>query len=155
MNQGATDLPRQRHGEAASQEESSKREERAQRILDVASELIQRWGYRKTTIDDIAKHAGVAKGTIYLHWKTREELFLALLTREYLMVLEELRQYLENHPESATLYGLTRQVVLLPMTRPLIKAVMLGDTDMLGDLLHREYADPFSLTQRRLAMGRT
>ena len=59
--------------------ERSKREERADRILDAAANLILRWGYKKTTIDDIAKQAGVAKGTIYLHWKTREDLFVALL----------------------------------------------------------------------------
>ncbi len=138
----------------ASQEERSRQQERAQRILDAASELIQRWGYRKTTVDDIAKLAGVAKGTIYLHWKTREELFLALLTREYLTVLEAFRQYLISHPDGATLYGLTKQAILLPMTRPLIKAMMLGDTDILGDLARREISDPISVTQRRLVMGR-
>ncbi len=35
--------------------------ERAQRILDAVEELTLRWGYSKTTIDDIAKQAGVAK----------------------------------------------------------------------------------------------
>lgn len=50
-------------------EERSKRQERAHRILDAAAELVLRWGYKKTTIDDIAKQAKVAKGTIYLHWK--------------------------------------------------------------------------------------
>ncbi len=62
-------------------EDRSRRQGRADRILDAAAELILRWGYRKTTIDDIARQAGVAKGTIYLHWKTREDLFMALLTR--------------------------------------------------------------------------
>ena len=55
--------------------ERTKREIRAERILDAALELLQRWGYRKTTIEDIAKQAGVAKGTVYLHWKTRDALF--------------------------------------------------------------------------------
>ena len=72
----------QRIEEQEASRELSKREEREQRILDAAGELIQKWGYHKTTIDDIAKLARVAKGTIYLHWKTREELFLALIYRE-------------------------------------------------------------------------
>ena len=54
-------------------------EARGERILEAAAELIVRWGYKKTTVDDIARQAGVAKGTIYLHWKTREELFKAVL----------------------------------------------------------------------------
>lgn len=66
--------------------------ERAHRILDAAAELILRWGYDKTTIDDIARQAGVAKGTIYLHWKTRDALFVALLRRERVATLDEVRQ---------------------------------------------------------------
>ena len=45
---------------------------------DAATALILRWGYNKTTIDDIARQAGVGKGTVYLHWNTREELFATL-----------------------------------------------------------------------------
>src|SRR5579884_3269032 len=82
-------LASRRNSSNGTKEERSKREARAERILDAASELVLRWGYKKTTIDDIAKQAGVAKGTIYLHWKTREELFLALLTREYISIAEK------------------------------------------------------------------
>ena len=52
------------NGESRKLEEKSKRQDRARRILDAAAELIQRWGYNKTTIDDIARQAGGAKGTI-------------------------------------------------------------------------------------------
>jgi AcrR family transcriptional regulator len=147
-------LPRRHNGEKPRSENRSRRQERAERILDTAAALIQRWGYNKTTIDDIAKHAGVAKGTIYLHWKTREALFQALLTREYLTMLEEFLQRLASDPESATLQGITKQAFLIPMTRPLIKGMMLGDSDMLGELARREYTDPASMTQRRLEMGK-
>ncbi|MGW2198666.1 helix-turn-helix domain-containing protein, partial [Streptosporangium sp. NPDC001682] len=40
---------------------------RADRILDAAAELLVRLGYRKVTIDDIARLAGIGKGTVYLH----------------------------------------------------------------------------------------
>ncbi len=46
---------------------------REERLLDVATTLLVRWGYRKTTIDDVAREAGVGKGTIYLHWKDKNE----------------------------------------------------------------------------------
>ena len=147
-------MPRRQNGDKSQLEDHSRRQERAERILDAAAALIQRWGYNKTTIDDIAKQAGVAKGTIYLHWKTREALFQALLTREYLTMLEQFVQRLASDPENATLHGITKQAFLIPMTRPLIKGMMLGDTDMLGELAHREYADPASVTQQRLEMGR-
>lgn len=149
-------MANRRHGQKQSiaRQERSKKEERAERILDAAAESIQRWGYKKTTIDDIARQAGVAKGTIYLHWRTREALFLALLTREYLAIVEKFRQGVLSDPESVTLHGLSKHAVLLAMSNPLVKAMMLGDTDMLGELARREFADPTSVTQRRIEFGR-
>jgi AcrR family transcriptional regulator len=120
-------------------EERSKREERADRILDAAAHLILRWGYKKTTIDDIAKQAGVAKGTIYLHWKTREDLFVALLTREDLKLAEDIKQRIASDPEGSTLRGFVKQSTLAVMKNPLMKAMLLNDIDMLGEFASREY----------------
>ncbi len=55
------------------QSASDERKLREERLLDVATTLLVRWGYRKTTIDDVAREAGVGKGTIYLHWKDKNE----------------------------------------------------------------------------------
>ncbi|MEU6785626.1 helix-turn-helix domain-containing protein [Nonomuraea angiospora] len=101
--------------------------ERAHRILDAAADLVLRWGYGKTTIDDVAKRAGVAKGTIYLHWKTRDELFAALLRRERVLMLAEVRQ---GAPATlGELYGGYARVLL---RRPLLQALMRGDSELLG-----------------------
>ncbi|MEU8251187.1 helix-turn-helix domain-containing protein [Nonomuraea sp. NPDC048916] len=107
--------------------------ERAHRILDAAAELIERWGYDKTTIDDVARRAGVAKGTIYLHWKTRDELFAALLRRERAHMLEEVR---ERAP--ATLRDLVGELAAELVRRPLMQAVLLGDSEVLGKLTRRK-----------------
>jgi AcrR family transcriptional regulator len=116
------------------------RQERADRILDAASELILRWGYRKTTIDDIAKQARVAKGTIYLHWKTREDLFMALIIREDLKYAEDLKKRIASDPEGLTLRGFVKHSTLALLDYPLIKAVFLNDTQMLGELASREFS---------------
>lgn len=121
------------------QREVSKRQERAQRILDAAAALILRWGYNKTTIDDIARQANVAKGTIYLHWKTREELFAALIKREKLEIGEEIKQRITADPEGATLQGIAKCVALILLQRPLMKAVLLHDIDVLGKLTYSDY----------------
>jgi AcrR family transcriptional regulator len=115
-------------------EERSKRQERADRILDAALELFSRWGYKKTTVDDIARQAGVAKGTIYLHWKTREALFEALLLRESLSTILEFRQRMDNDPAGARFSVLTRNVVFIVLNNPLFRAMLLRDTERLGDL---------------------
>lgn len=129
-------------GERDSQEERNRRQKRAERILDAAAELIQRWGYNKTTIDDIAKQAGVAKGTIYLHWRTREELFRALLFHEELKLAEEIRQRMASDPEGNTFYGMIKHSMLATMKNPLWKALFLRDTTMLGELARRELQTP-------------
>lgn len=116
----------------------AKQEVRADAILDAASELIQRWGYDKTTVDDIARKARVAKGTIYLHWKTRDELFLALMARETRVITEDIQQRIANDPEGATIHGSTKHSLLATSQYPLMKAILLRDSDMLGKWGHSQ-----------------
>lgn len=134
-------MPEAQYDSPPAREERTKRQERAERILDAAAELIIRWGYNKTTIDDIAKKAGVAKGTIYLHWKTREDLFRALMEREALLVAEDIRQRTLGDPEGGTLHGMIKNSVLSIMKHPLTKAVYLNDTELLGQLAKQDYAN--------------
>jgi AcrR family transcriptional regulator len=121
---------------------SRKTEERADRILDAAAELVERWGYNKTTIDDIARQAGVAKGTIYLHWKTRDELFWTLLTREDIRMAEKLKQSIANDPAGISLYCLVKHVMLATLESPLAKAMLLMDSQMLGELVRNDATGP-------------
>ena len=53
-------------------------------IIHAAWALIRHYGYGKTTIDDIAKKAGVGKGTVYLYFRSKTDIMLALtdLTNE-------------------------------------------------------------------------
>ncbi len=116
--------------------EVSRRRERAQRILDAAAALILRLGFQKTTLDDVSRQAGVPKGTMYLHWKTREELFRALISREKLELAEDLKQRICADPAGATLRGILKHSALALMQRPLLKAVIMRDMDVLGKLAH-------------------
>jgi AcrR family transcriptional regulator len=125
----------------------ARRTARAERILDAAAALILRWGYNKTTIDDIARQAGVAKGTIYLHWKTREELFLALMQRERLTLAEDVQQRLAADPLGMTLHGMFKHSALALMQRPLIKAALTRDIGIVGKLVHSEHSQAL-LTER-------
>ncbi|MGE0826692.1 MAG: TetR/AcrR family transcriptional regulator [Candidatus Binatia bacterium] len=47
-------------------------------ILTAAFSLFGHYGYRRTSIDDIAQEAGIAKGTVYLYFKSKEEIFRVL-----------------------------------------------------------------------------
>ncbi len=54
---------------------------RIHQILDAALEAFATDGYAATRIDDIARRAGLSKGGIYTHFKSKEDIFEALLTR--------------------------------------------------------------------------
>jgi len=53
----------------------------AQRLLDAAEESFRRYGFKKTTIDDITLAAGTGKGSFYLHFKSKQEVYLEIVRR--------------------------------------------------------------------------
>lgn len=116
------------------------RAERAERILDAAAELLLRVGYRRTTIEDVAERADVGKGTVYLHWKNREELFLAVLLRESVRSIEDLVRAVEADPLAARLSRLTEVQYTNVLGRPLLRAGYADDADTLGKLLPKLHA---------------
>jgi AcrR family transcriptional regulator len=54
-------------------------EETRTKILDSAVKLFSNNGYNKASVDDICTEAGISKGAFYHHFKSKQELFLALL----------------------------------------------------------------------------
>jgi AcrR family transcriptional regulator len=50
-------------------------------ILDAMDSLMGRFGYRKTTMDDLAREAGISKRTIYLYFSSKEEVGLSSIGR--------------------------------------------------------------------------
>lgn len=52
-----------------------------ERILDAADRLLGRFGYRKMTVEGLAIETGIGKGTVYLHFRSKEDVALACLDR--------------------------------------------------------------------------
>ncbi|GGJ32757.1 TetR/AcrR family transcriptional regulator [Paenibacillus hunanensis] len=63
-------------------------------ILDAAYELFGVDGFYETKISDIANRAGIAKGTVYLYFKSKEELCLAVTRRDCEQFLDNLHEAL-------------------------------------------------------------
>ena len=57
------------------------REETREAILDATDRLLARYGYRKMTIEDLAREVGIGKGSIYLHFSSKEEVVLTHVDR--------------------------------------------------------------------------
>jgi AcrR family transcriptional regulator len=107
---------------------------RATAILDVAADLLLRHGYRRVTIDDVAAGANIGKGTVYLHWKTREQLFSAVFEREVLYAIDELRRALRRDPQVCLLHRFAHTYFLAIVNRPLLRGFLLADPELLGKL---------------------
>ncbi len=60
-------------------------------ILDSASELFFKGGYSTTSMDDIARKIGVTKGTIYIYFKSKEDVLYGVCNRNMNMLQEALK----------------------------------------------------------------
>lgn len=79
----------------------SERDRIEKRLLETAAECLASYGVRRTTVDEITAGAHIAKGSFYLFYDSKEDLFLSLfdsfvlsLEDDYLGMLQELD---ENH----------------------------------------------------------
>lgn len=76
-------------------------------ILTHAAKLFQKWGYNKTTVEDIAKAAGKGKSSLYYYYNDKEEIFVEVITREAHEILSlvsvEMKKY-ETAEEKLTVY---------------------------------------------------
>ena len=74
-------------------------------ILAAAREFFERFGYRRTVIDNVVREAGVAKGTFYLYFESKEELFLEVVKA---MRAEIMQEYYEKISKETSALGKIR-----------------------------------------------
>src|SRR6185437_8688573 len=69
-------------------------------ILDAADRLLARFGYRKMTVEDLAREAGIGKGTVYRSFDSKQSVALGCIDRMVARLLERLRAIAAG-PDSA------------------------------------------------------
>jgi AcrR family transcriptional regulator len=74
--------------------------ERPQEILEAAFVEFSRNGYATTTLDQIAEHAGVTKGTIYVYFESKEHLFISMVREVTKTTLDTVHGMFETHQGS-------------------------------------------------------
>jgi AcrR family transcriptional regulator len=74
-------------------------------ILVEAARAFSRFGFKKTSVDEIAKAAGVAKGTIYLAAESKEDLFYQALHREVRQWVAEVSKLIDPRKPADDLLG--------------------------------------------------
>jgi AcrR family transcriptional regulator len=73
-----------------------RKEARPQELLAAALELFVERGYAATRLDDVASRAGVTKGTLYLYFPSKEDLFFAMVRENLLPVLDEAQALIDG-----------------------------------------------------------
>jgi len=110
-------------------------EERSRRILESAVELAERGGFEAVRLRDVASHAGVALGTLYRRFRSKEDLLMAALEQ----AIDDHGQRLAQRPPRGTtplervmtlFQGTTRALCRRPnLARAMIRAVSTGDPE--------------------------
>lgn len=99
-------------------------------VLGSAARSFARHGYRKTTIDDIAAGAGVAKGTIYLYCYDKQDLFTQSVAHEWRDWLEEVASRVERlHTAAERLMEMAIFHLEFLDQRPLVRDLYCGVLD--------------------------
>jgi len=111
-------------------------EERARRIVATAVELAEQGGFEAVRLRDVASHAGVALGTLYRRFRSKEDLLLAALEQE----VSDVRARVEKRPpegrtplERVTAFFqiTTRALCRRPnLARALVRAVATGEPEL-------------------------
>ncbi|WP_201294602.1 MULTISPECIES: TetR/AcrR family transcriptional regulator [unclassified Nocardiopsis] len=134
---------------------AAERELRADRILDAAEELMLTWGHRKVTIEDVARRARVGKGTVYLHFATKDALLMTVVMRAQLDMVRDLLETMRRSPDNIRPSEMARNLYLRQLESPVLRYVFTGSAESFTDLSHSASAVVGDLIQERIRALRT
>ena len=108
-------------------------EETRRAILEAARKRFLHYGFKKTTIDEIASDAGIGKGTVYLHFETKEALLLTLAREVKRNVTDQMRAITESQasPEEK----LRRMLMAAILSVHDVAQVTVHGTELVDELL--------------------
>jgi AcrR family transcriptional regulator len=94
----ATEVEDNRKHEAAGRPAAGEDPAKREQILEGAHRIFMGMGFDASSMNDIAREAGVSKGTLYVYFKNKEDLFAAMVQSQKTRVFEKLQQALGEKP---------------------------------------------------------
>jgi AcrR family transcriptional regulator len=117
---------------------SSNRLDRRERLLESASSLFSRWGFDKTSVDDIAREAGISKGAVYLEFPNKDALFKAVVHREFARYMQDwLHRFEKDHGDWSFARMIQHSIAAID-SNPFVKALLMRDQRLFGSFLRRD-----------------
>jgi AcrR family transcriptional regulator len=140
-----------------SHKRDTQKSQRLKQVLAAAFEVFAAHGYEAARIDDVAERAGIAKGTIYLYFKGKDQLFRAVVRNLIQKPVDGDAGNLSGRSEPmlrelfARMYA---RVVLNPKARSIIRLLIAesGKFPQLSDIYHREIIAPGMAAVRQIVM---
>ncbi len=106
------------------------------RLLAAAQTRFRRFGYKRTTIDDVATEAGTGKGSVYLHFESKQDIYMAVVEQSLDVFIDSAERLLAE-PGSAPerLRSLVELTAEYYGHDELLQASLFGETDLVeGDV---------------------
>jgi len=99
-------------------------------VLDSAGKCFTRFGYKKTSMDNVAAEARVAKGTVYLYCDNKQDLFVRAVERQLRTWTEELATFIDpDRPANEILAEMGRRDAQFVEEHPLVADLLSGMVD--------------------------
>ena len=117
---------------------SSGQSNRRQRLLECASALFSRWGFDKTSVEDIARETGISKGAVYLEFPNKDALFKAVVHWEFARYMRDwLRRFEQDHGDWSLARMIQHSIAAVD-SNPFVKALLMRDQRIFGNFLRRD-----------------
>ncbi len=98
-------------------------------LIEQAKILFSKWGFQKTSILEITKNVGIAQGTFYKFFHSKEELYFIILEKEEEKIREQFTKvdiFKEKQPKKA-IKSMLRELIHTIETNPLIRELYIGN----------------------------
>lgn len=115
--------------------------DKRERILGAAERIFARHGFFAARVSEIAKEAGVADGTIYLYFKSKDDLLISLFENRMKQVNEELRVAIAGRPPAEQLRAFIRRYLQLVSDEPAAAEVLTIELRQSSKFM-KEYENP-------------
>jgi AcrR family transcriptional regulator len=126
------------------------RQVRRQQILDAAVQVFGEKGFARAVVADIAEAAGIAKGTVYLYFPSKEEIFTAILIeRSFVPHLADLM--VDDQPLDITLRNIAESFYRFLDTKLPIYRIAIADSYYFPDLIRVVYSEVILIGNQALA----
>lgn len=132
--------------------------QRQEKILNAAFDVFAAHGYEAARIDQVARRAGIAKGTIYLYFRDKKRLFQAVVRNLIPKRFDLLVKTLPGTPDAllrALLSQMYLNVVRNPKVRSIVRMLVAesGKFPELAEIYHQEIIVPGMKAMRQALMG--